>query len=82
MNEAGVGAGYFQCMNFSKKPSCPGLFFGSEETSLFLFSYHCLQDFILDMPFPLALQGFFRGGFVTPPPVISDGPSRRCKRPL
>ena len=28
MNEAGVGAGYFQCINFSKKPSCLRLFCG------------------------------------------------------
>ena len=33
--------------------------------------YHCLQDFILDMPFPCT-AGFFLGGIVTPPPVISD----------
>ena len=33
--------------------------------------YHCLQDFILDIPFPCT-AGFFGGGIVTPPPVISD----------
>ena len=35
------------------------------------FSYHRSQDFFLDQ-FPL--QEFF-WGIVTPPPVISDGPS-------
>ena len=37
------------------------------------------------MPFPYAFPactaGYFFGGIVSPPPVISDGPSRRCKRP-
>ena len=28
MSQAGVEAGYFQCMNFSKKPSCLEAFFG------------------------------------------------------
>ena len=27
MNEAGVGTGYYQCMNFPKKPSCLLAFF-------------------------------------------------------
>ena len=27
MSQAGVEAGYFQCMNFSKKPSCLEAFF-------------------------------------------------------
>ena len=39
-------------------------------------SYHCLQDFILDMHLPCT-AGFFGGNYVTPPPVISDGPFRR-----
>ena len=30
MSQAGVEAGYFQCMNFSKKPSCLEAFLGGE----------------------------------------------------
>ena len=56
MDTAGVGAGY---RIFLK--SLPYLFFfGGGGACLFFFSYHCLQDFVLDMPFPCT-AGFFWG---------------------
>jgi len=55
MNEAGVGAGYFQCMNFSKKPSCLWLFLrgrggGGGDMTFPSCSSLALQDFLGEWP--------------------------------
>ena len=64
MNEAGVaGHDIFSAWIFLESSLVCRLLFlrgGGRGTWLFLFSYHCLQDFILDMPFPCT-AGFLWG---------------------
>ena len=58
------------CLNFLKKPACLQEFF-FQGIWLIAFRYHRLQDFFRQV----SLAEIFLGGIVTPPSVISNGPS-------
>ena len=60
----------FCCKNFSKKPACLQESFSRAYNLLFLGITACRIFFR-----HVSLAGIFCGGTVSPPPVISNGPS-------
>ena len=68
----------FWCKNFFNKPGCLQESFSRAYNSLFLGITACKIFFR-----HVSLAGIFCGGTVSPPPVISSGPSLLlCQRPI